>query len=113
MSINADRNGDGEVSKLDYMEFMLAEMQLVDKRVLEELGSQFDRLDMTRAGSLSKKDLILMAKLRRIKQEGLDAAPAEEDLNASDSSLDAGNLKSAHIQEDLSLMCESNQNTNL
>eukprot|EP00977_Amphora_coffeiformis_P009374 scaffold2155_cov162-Amphora_coffeaeformis.AAC.3 len=76
-------------------------MQLVDKRVLEELGSQFDRLDMTRVGSLSKKDLILMAKLRRIKQEELEAAAAE-DLGTRDSPLDVANLKSAHVQENVS-----------
>ena len=79
---------------------MLVEMHLVDKRVLEELGSQFDRLDMTRVGSLSKKDLILMARLRRIKQDELEAAAAE-DLGSLDSPVDAANLKSAHVQENV------------
>ena len=56
-----DTDGDGEVSKLEYLEFMLVEMQLVDKSVLKELTWQFDRLDLTTGGSLSKDDLILMA----------------------------------------------------
>lgn len=90
-----DQNGDGKVSKLEYLEFMLVEMQLVDKAVLEELESQFDRLDMTKVGSLSKKDLILMARLRRIKQHELGAeaeAAAEELVNH-----DHTNLRSAHV----------------
>ena len=64
-----DNDGDGEVSRLDYMEFMLVEMQLVEKGVLEELNQQFDRLDLNTSGSLTKEDLILMAKLRRRRQE--------------------------------------------
>ena len=60
-----DSDGDGQVSKLDYINFMLVEMEFVERAVLEELESQFDRLDMTKGGTLSKKDLILMAKMRR------------------------------------------------
>lgn len=64
-----DTDGDGEVSRIEYMTFMLVEMQLVEKDVIDELQAQFDRLDLTKGGSLSKDDLILMAKLRRKKNE--------------------------------------------
>ena len=81
---------------------MLVEMQLVDKGVLEELESQFDRLDMTKVGSLSKKDLILMARLRRIKQEELEAATEASGDLTDFGSLDTTSLKSAHVQEERS-----------
>jgi len=94
-----DTNGDGHVSKLDYLEFMLVEMQLVDKGVLDELESQFDRLDMTKGGSVSKKDLILMVKMRRRKQQEMDAAvvdvPVPEEIGSETST----GLKSAHTAE--------------
>lgn len=63
-----DNDGDGVVSQLDYTEFMLVEMQLVEKSVLDELREQFERLDMDMSGTLSKEDLVLMAKLRRSRQ---------------------------------------------
>jgi hypothetical protein len=49
-----DRDGDGEVSRLEYMEFMLVEMKLVDKSVIDELGEQFHRLNMTMSDSRTK-----------------------------------------------------------
>ena len=63
-----DTDGDGVVSRLEFLEFMLVEMQLVETSVLEELKAQFDRLDLTHEGALSKRDLILMAKLRSKKR---------------------------------------------
>lgn len=63
-----DINGDGEVSRLEYMEFMLVEMKIVEPSVLAELNQQFDRLDITMSDSLTKEDLIAMAKLRRSRQ---------------------------------------------
>jgi potassium channel subfamily K len=71
-----DRNGDGEVSRLEYMQFMLVEMKIVEQNVLDELNQQFDRLDMTMSDSLTKDDLIAMAKLRRSQEEALLAANA-------------------------------------
>jgi hypothetical protein len=64
-----DMDGDGEVSRLEYMEFMLVEMKIVEPSVLKELNEQFDRLDVTMSGSLTKNDLIAIAKLRRSQQE--------------------------------------------
>jgi len=64
-----DMNGDGEVSRLEYMEFMLVEMKIVEPSVLAELNQQFDRLDMTMTDSLTKDDLIAMARLRRQQEE--------------------------------------------
>jgi potassium channel subfamily K len=78
-----DNDGDGVVSQLEYTEFMLVEMKLVEKSVLDELREQFGRLDMNMSGSLSKEDLVLMAKLRRSKERVSDDPsidPAVESL---------------------------------
>jgi hypothetical protein len=48
----------------------------VEQNVLDELNQQFDRLDMTMSDSLTKDDLIAMAKLRRSQEEALLAANA-------------------------------------
>lgn len=71
-----DTDGDGEVSRLEYMEFMLVEMKIVEPSVLAELNQQFERLDMTMSGSLTKDDLIAMAKLRRSQQNTTDVSIA-------------------------------------
>lgn len=62
-----DNDGDGVVSQLEYTEFMLVEMKLLEKSILDELREQFSRLDMDMSGKLSKNDLILLAKQRREK----------------------------------------------
>lgn len=64
-----DLNGDGQVSRFEYLEFMLVEMKLVEPSVLADLNEQFDRLDLTMTDSLTKDDLIAMAKLRRSQQK--------------------------------------------
>ena len=98
-----DTNGDGQVSKLDYLEFMLVEMQLVEKGVIEELEAQFDKLDMTKGGTLSKKDLILMVKMRRRKQQEMDAAvvdvdaPVESVVDDDENATVSSSLNSAHM----------------
>lgn len=50
------------VSWSDFLEMMLLTMHKVDKRILVELRSHFDRLDVDQSGYLDRKDLIERAK---------------------------------------------------
>ena len=59
-----DIDEDGKVEREEYVLFMLMEMGLVNRKEVEELREQFDRLDVTRTGSLDPDDLILMANLK-------------------------------------------------
>ena len=59
-----DWDRDGEVSKLDYVEFMLLTLKKVDANLINELHQQFDQLDTNRSGSLTKQDLERLAKKR-------------------------------------------------
>lgn len=70
-----DTDGDGQITREEYVEFMLLEMGLVSRDELNELYEQFDRLDITRSGYLDKEDLRLMAELRGAWVEG--SIPAE------------------------------------
>jgi potassium channel subfamily K, other eukaryote len=63
--VRMDTDGNGRVTRDEYVEFMLLQLQLVDQEQLDELYRQFDRLDVTRSGYLDEEDLKLMAKLRR------------------------------------------------
>eukprot|EP00816_Leptocylindrus_hargravesii_P012000 CAMPEP_0196823176 /NCGR_PEP_ID=MMETSP1362-20130617/86454_1 /TAXON_ID=163516 /ORGANISM="Leptocylindrus danicus, Strain CCMP1856" /LENGTH=427 /DNA_ID=CAMNT_0042202967 /DNA_START=71 /DNA_END=1354 /DNA_ORIENTATION=+ len=53
-----DKDGDGEVSKLEFFEFMLLSMDKVDRSFLDRLHSQFESLDKDGNGTLSKNDLV-------------------------------------------------------
>lgn len=53
-----DKDGDGDVSKLEFFEFMLLSMDKVDKDFLDRLHSQFESLDKDGDGTLSKSDLV-------------------------------------------------------
>ena len=59
-----DENMNGQVSKREYVEFMLLEMGLVSQDQIKELHEQFERLDVTHSGYLDVEDLKLMAELR-------------------------------------------------
>lgn len=59
-----DKDGDGQVSREEYVLYMLLEMGAVDQHEIDELCNQFRRLDVTRTGYLDKTDLLLMQKLR-------------------------------------------------
>ena len=65
MVMDADDNG--QVSREEYVEFMLLEMGLVEKQQLEKLHAQFKRLDVTETGYLDREDLKLLAELRGAK----------------------------------------------
>jgi potassium channel subfamily K len=58
-----DENGNGQVSRLEFVQFMLKEMGIVEQELLDELNEQFDHLDATNDGVLEVDDLKLMAEL--------------------------------------------------
>eukprot|EP00814_Leptocylindrus_danicus_P010967 CAMPEP_0116018690 /NCGR_PEP_ID=MMETSP0321-20121206/8795_1 /TAXON_ID=163516 /ORGANISM="Leptocylindrus danicus var. danicus, Strain B650" /LENGTH=433 /DNA_ID=CAMNT_0003489125 /DNA_START=46 /DNA_END=1347 /DNA_ORIENTATION=- len=66
-----DKDGDGEVSKLEFFEFMLLSMDKVDRSFLDRLHSQFESLDQDGNGTLSKSDLV--AKVQASEQSRQDA----------------------------------------
>ena len=57
-----DVNGDGKVSRAEFLEFMLLAMKKVDTDLIQELQEYFDRLDVLGSGELSKDDLIALAR---------------------------------------------------
>jgi len=59
-----DADGDGKVSKLEYLEYMLVAMRLVDEPTLKLIHEQFQSLDVDDSGSLNKRDLEILAKHR-------------------------------------------------
>ena len=56
-----DGDGDGTVSFSEFLCFMLVATDQVDQETLDNLKSQFDKLDTDKSGSLDKADLICMA----------------------------------------------------
>lgn len=63
-----DGDGDGTVTKAEYLEFMLVAMNQVDQDLLDNLKSHFDRLDKDKSGTLDKNDLINVAQYNLQKQ---------------------------------------------
>ena len=59
-----DADGDGTVSKAEFLEFMLVATDQVDQESLDHLKEHFDRLDKDKSGTLDKADLILMAQTK-------------------------------------------------
>lgn len=59
-----DEDGDGEVTQLEYLEFMLVAMNKVEPATLQSLRLQFQRLDRDGSGALSKDDLVETAKTK-------------------------------------------------
>ncbi|KAL3912668.1 MAG: hypothetical protein SGILL_006793 [Bacillariaceae sp.] len=62
--LTMDEDGSGQVSREEYVRFMLQEMGLVEPEEFDELYGQFERLDADGSGSLDKTDLHLMAQHR-------------------------------------------------
>jgi len=59
-----DEDGDGEVTQLEYFEFMLVAMNKVEPATLQSLRQQFQHLDRDGNGALSKDDLVETAKTK-------------------------------------------------
>jgi hypothetical protein len=57
-----DEDGDGNVTRAEFLEFMLLAMDKVDRSLLDELRAQFAALDADGTGVLSRDDLIAMAR---------------------------------------------------
>jgi Ca2+-binding EF-hand superfamily protein len=57
-----DADGDGRVSKVEFLAFMLVAMKKIDKDLVDELDQYFERLDTDRSGYLSREDLIETAR---------------------------------------------------
>jgi hypothetical protein len=57
-----DEDGDGNVSRAEFLEFMLVAMNKVDKDFIDEMRGHFERLDVDNTGVLSRDDLIASAK---------------------------------------------------
>lgn len=66
-----DENGDGEVTRIEFLEFMLVAMDVVDQELLDDLRDHFKRLDIDGSGALDKKDLINMAHTNIQKQQSM------------------------------------------
>ena len=59
-----DSDGNGLITREEYVAFMLLEMGRVDTRELKELHRQFDELDVSETGFLEREDLKHIAQLR-------------------------------------------------
>jgi potassium channel subfamily K, other eukaryote len=57
-----DDDGDGNVTRADFLEFMLVAMNKADQSLIDELKDHFNRLDQNGSGSLSREDLIAVAR---------------------------------------------------
>lgn len=61
-----DENGDGLVSRAEFLEFMLVAMNKIDQELVIELKRHFDKLDTDGTGELSREDMLEAAR-RRLK----------------------------------------------
>lgn len=57
-----DADEDGKVTLAEYLSFMLVSMQKVDQDLIDNLTTQFNRLDVDGTGCLEKEDLVIVAK---------------------------------------------------
>ena len=71
---------DGEVSQLEFVEFMLKTMKKVDQNLLDDLHAQFKKMDADNSGSLQKSDLELIAKRKLAVRRKLTLAAYKEQL---------------------------------
>jgi hypothetical protein len=59
-----DKDGDGKVTRAEFLEFMLIAMNKIDQDLVDELRVHFDRLDADGTGELTKDDLIQVARAK-------------------------------------------------
>eukprot|EP00814_Leptocylindrus_danicus_P001570 CAMPEP_0116019758 /NCGR_PEP_ID=MMETSP0321-20121206/9417_1 /TAXON_ID=163516 /ORGANISM="Leptocylindrus danicus var. danicus, Strain B650" /LENGTH=307 /DNA_ID=CAMNT_0003490369 /DNA_START=401 /DNA_END=1325 /DNA_ORIENTATION=- len=59
MDRHSTGNGDGKVTKLEYLQFMLLMMHKVDRDFLEKIDAQFERLDGSGNGELDSGDICI------------------------------------------------------
>ena len=68
-----DSDGDGNVTRAEFLQFMLVAMNQVDKGLLERLNHHFDQLDYDNSGTINKDDLATMAQQRMQQATGVSA----------------------------------------
>jgi Ca2+-binding EF-hand superfamily protein len=61
-----DADGDGKVTRSEFLEFMLLALNKIDYELVEELEAYFNRLDVDGTGELSRDNLVHAAK-RKLK----------------------------------------------
>lgn len=66
-----DSDGDGKVSKLEYLSYMLVKLGKADQDDIDGILSQFQKLDKDGSGELDREDL---ERLDRELQRAQDAA---------------------------------------
>ncbi|GAX21292.1 potassium channel subfamily K member 16 [Fistulifera solaris] len=54
-----DENNDGEVQESEFLAFMLVALNKVNKDEITEIMSLFDRLDVSKSGTIDMKDLVV------------------------------------------------------
>jgi hypothetical protein len=64
-----DHNGDGEVTRAEFLEFMLVAMNKMDAHLVETLREHFDKMDVDGTGILSRQDLVYTAR-QKLKTPG-------------------------------------------
>jgi potassium channel subfamily K len=57
-----DGNGDGHVTRAEFLEFMLVAMNKIDQSLVDELRQHFDRLDVDGTEELTRDDLVEAAR---------------------------------------------------
>lgn len=57
-----DDDGDGRVTQVEFISFLLVAMKKVDQSLIDDLTTLFNRLDVAGTGMLEREDLILVAK---------------------------------------------------
>ena len=83
LDMDADKNN--KVSREEYVEFMLKEMQLVDHEVFQELHAQFNKLDADGGGYLDKNDLkLLVMRRQKAKEEKLNMKDSNQQTTQTD-----------------------------
>lgn len=73
--LEMDSDGDGKVSKLEYLSYMLVKLNKADQDDIDGILAQFNKLDRDGSGELDKADLErLDRELQRAQQEADDDA---------------------------------------
>ena len=54
-----DENQDGEVQRSEFLAFMLVALNKVDKEEIAEIMSLFDKLDVSKSGTIDIKDMVI------------------------------------------------------
>jgi Ca2+-binding EF-hand superfamily protein len=75
-TMDVDHNG--QVDQVEFITYMLVALQKVTKEELDELSTLFQRLDKTKEGFLSKRDLMQIEGSVRKSIRKMNAAPLND-----------------------------------